>query len=108
MTVRTGWATAVPPTRTTSSPLRQIDQKQCAPPQLVWALDLDPMISSFSAPLAVDGILYFAVGYSVVHAVDAVSGKLLWTYDPGRSPTFRARSPVRRTAYAASPIGRGR
>jgi quinohemoprotein ethanol dehydrogenase len=64
------------------SPLRQIDDKSVQRLGLAWFFDLDPMISSFSAPVAVDGILYFAVGYSVVHAVDAVSGKLLWTYDP--------------------------
>ncbi len=64
------------------SPLRQIDDKNVQRLGLVWYLDLDPMISTFSAPLAVDGVLYFAVGYSVVHAVDVASGKLLWTYDP--------------------------
>jgi quinohemoprotein ethanol dehydrogenase len=38
--------------------------------------------NTFEAPLAVDGVLYFAVGYSVVHAIDAHTGKLLWRYDP--------------------------
>jgi quinohemoprotein ethanol dehydrogenase len=33
-------------------------------------------------PLAVDGVVYFTVGQSIVHAVDAQSGKLLWRYDP--------------------------
>jgi quinohemoprotein ethanol dehydrogenase len=64
------------------SPLRQINAKNVQRLGLAWSFDLDPMISSFSAPLAVDGVLYFAVGYSVVHAVDAASGKLLWMYDP--------------------------
>jgi hypothetical protein len=27
-------------------------------------------------------VIYFAAGYSVIHAVDAVSGRLLWKYDP--------------------------
>ena len=31
-----------------------------------------------STPLAVEGVVYVAAGYSVVHAVDARTGKLLW------------------------------
>jgi quinohemoprotein ethanol dehydrogenase len=29
-----------------------------------------------------NGVVYFAAGYSVVYALDAVSSKLLWKYDP--------------------------
>jgi quinohemoprotein ethanol dehydrogenase len=64
------------------SPLHQIDAQNARQLGLVWSLDLEPMISSFGAPLAVDGILYFGIGYSVVHAVDASTGKPLWTFDP--------------------------
>jgi quinohemoprotein ethanol dehydrogenase len=32
--------------------------------------------------VAVDGILYFSQGMSIVHAVDAQTGGLLWRYDP--------------------------
>ena len=64
------------------SPLSQIDQSNVRRLGLAWSLDLDPMISTFSAPLEIGGILYFAVGYSVVHAVDAATGRLLWKYDP--------------------------
>jgi quinohemoprotein ethanol dehydrogenase len=49
---------------------------------LGWSHDIDPGLTSFSAPLMVDGVLYFAAGQSVVHAVDARSGKLLWKHDP--------------------------
>ena len=38
-----------------------------------------------SSPIAVDGVLFYTTGYSVVHAVDVRSGKPLWTYDP-KSP----------------------
>jgi quinohemoprotein ethanol dehydrogenase len=41
------------------------------------------MASVFTAPLAVDGVLYFAAGYSIVHAMDAQTGELLWRFDPG-------------------------
>src|SRR3546814_14608313 len=33
-------------------------------------------------PVEVDGVVYAAAGYSVIHAVDVRSGKLLWKYDP--------------------------
>src|SRR5688572_22673159 len=64
------------------SPLEQIDARNIGRLGLAWSMDLDAG-NSVSAPLAVDGVLYFAVGYSIVHAVDAATGKPLWTYDPG-------------------------
>ncbi|MCG8369167.1 MAG: PQQ-dependent dehydrogenase, methanol/ethanol family [Proteobacteria bacterium] len=36
-----------------------------------------------ATPLAVDGRLYFTGPWSVVYALDAVTGERLWTYDPG-------------------------
>ena len=64
------------------SPLRQINDGNIGQLGLAWHYDLPQVASVFSAPLAVDGILYFAIGYSVVHAMDAKTGKLLWQYDP--------------------------
>lgn len=46
-----------------------------------WSLYLPPG-NVATGPVAVDGVVFFASGYSVVHAVDAVTGRLLWTYDP--------------------------
>ncbi len=63
------------------SPLTQIDQKSIHRLGLAWSLELGPE-NSATQPIAVDGVLYFAIGLSVVHAVDARSGKLLWRYDP--------------------------
>lgn len=48
---------------------------------LAWSIDLDTR-NSATAPIAVDGILYFATGYSIVHAVEAATGKELWSFDP--------------------------
>jgi len=64
------------------SPLRQINDGNISRLGLAWYYDLRPMASVYTAPLAVDGVLYFAVGYSLVHAMDAQTGKLLWQYDP--------------------------
>jgi quinohemoprotein ethanol dehydrogenase len=64
------------------SPLAQITDRNIARLGLVWYYDLPPVTSVHTTPLAVDGVLYFAVGYSIVRAIDVKTGKLLWQYDP--------------------------
>ena len=63
------------------SPLDEIGEANAAKLGLAWSMDLS-QVNSVTEPIAVDGVLYFASGLSVVHAVDAVSGKQLWQYDP--------------------------
>jgi quinohemoprotein ethanol dehydrogenase len=63
------------------SPLTEINRETVSRLNLAWTLDLD-VTNPISTPLAVDGVLYVAAGYSLVHAVDAKTGKLLWRYDP--------------------------
>src|SRR5689334_12758465 len=60
------------------SPLDGINAANVTRLGLAWAMDLEPLKNSATQPIAVDGILYFATGLSVIHAVDASSGKLLW------------------------------
>jgi quinohemoprotein ethanol dehydrogenase len=64
------------------SPLAQIDQDTIGRLGLAWSMDLESTENSVTQPIAVDGVLYFANGHSIVHAVDAASGKLLWRFDP--------------------------
>ncbi|MET0545665.1 MAG: PQQ-dependent dehydrogenase, methanol/ethanol family, partial [Caulobacterales bacterium] len=63
------------------SPLTQISATNVKRLGLAWSLDLPPG-NTITQPLAIDGMLYFTVGNSRIHAVDAASGKLLWVYDP--------------------------
>ena len=63
------------------SPLTAINDSSVKRLGLAWHLDLGPG-NPLTGPLAVDGVLYFATGYSIVQAVDPVSGKPLWKYDP--------------------------
>jgi quinohemoprotein ethanol dehydrogenase len=49
---------------------------------LAWSLDLPDEHVLEATPLAVDGVLYFTGSYAAVYAVDAVTGKLLWKFDP--------------------------
>jgi len=64
------------------SPLDQINTQNVSRLGLAWSLELDDVWNVSSQPVAVDGVIYTAVGYSVVHAVDARTGQLLWKYDP--------------------------
>ena len=59
----------------------EINRETVSRLNLAWTLDLD-VTNNLSTPLAVDGVIYVASGYSFVHAVDVKTGKLLWRYDP--------------------------
>ena len=63
------------------SPLVEINAGNVSKLGLAWSMDL-PTNNSVTQPLAVNGVLFFSTGYSVIHAVDAASGKPLWSYDP--------------------------
>lgn len=63
------------------SALDELNDSNVARLGLAWSFDLPPG-NSVSAPVAANGILYTATGYSVVRAIDGVTGRLLWTYDP--------------------------
>lgn len=79
------------------SPLSQIDTASVKRLGLAWSYDL-PAGNPLTGPLAVDGKLYTATGYSVVRAFDAASGKLLWTFDP-KAPEASGRK--LRTGYGS-------
>ncbi|HEX7931421.1 MAG TPA: PQQ-dependent dehydrogenase, methanol/ethanol family, partial [Sphingomicrobium sp.] len=63
------------------SPLTEISDRTVGKLGLAWSMDLEPG-NSVTGPIAIGGTLYFARFYSVVNAVDAATGKLLWTFDP--------------------------
>jgi quinohemoprotein ethanol dehydrogenase len=72
--------------RTTSeqrfSPLERIDERSVSGLGLAWSLDLGTTRGVEATPLFVDGVLYTTAPWSVVYAVDARSGAVLWTWDP--------------------------
>ena len=67
---------------THASPLTGITTANIARLKLAWSLELPGVHNGATVPLAVDGVVYFTVDQSLVHAVDARSGRLLWRYDP--------------------------
>jgi quinohemoprotein ethanol dehydrogenase len=50
---------------------------------LMWTYNLESVRGVEATPLVVDGIMYVTASWSVVHAVDARTGKRIWSYDPG-------------------------
>ena len=65
-----------------ASPLAEINATNVDRLGLVWSVDLPGVSNGATVPLAVDGVVYFTVGQSLVHAVDVRTGQLLWRHDP--------------------------
>lgn len=63
------------------SPLQEVNAETAGKLGLVSWLDLPPHPVA-TQPIAVDGVIYMSSGLSIVRAIDAVSGKELWLYDP--------------------------
>jgi quinohemoprotein ethanol dehydrogenase len=49
---------------------------------LAWYVDLPGEVSLEASPTEVDGTVYFTGSYSQVYALDAATGKQVWTFDP--------------------------
>jgi quinohemoprotein ethanol dehydrogenase len=64
------------------SPLNQINDQNVSQLGLAWFYDLDTNRGQEATPLVVDGVMYFTSAWSRVFALDAATGKLLWSYDP--------------------------
>ena len=69
------------------SPLDQVNVETVKRLGLDWYLDLPDENTENSTPLVVDGVIYFTGSYSRVHAVDAKTGKELWSTTRSRSST---------------------
>ena len=82
------------------SPLDQVNRENIDRLGLAWTYELDKVWSVSSQPLAVDGVIYIAVGYSEVHAIDAATGQTLWHYNPQVDPVkMRMAWGIRGLAY---------
>ena len=64
------------------SPLNQVNDQNVSQLGLAWFYDLDTNRGQEATPIVVDGVMYFTSAWSKVFALDAASGKLLWSYDP--------------------------
>ncbi len=64
------------------SPLKLINDKNVKDLKLAWSYKLDVDRGTEATPIVVDGTMYTTGAYSIVYALDAKNGKLLWKYDP--------------------------
>ncbi len=64
------------------SRLDQINEHNVAQLGLAWAFETGTKRGLEATPIVVDGVIYTTGTWSVVYAVDARSGELLWRHDP--------------------------
>jgi quinohemoprotein ethanol dehydrogenase len=64
------------------SPLKQINDKNVNKLGLAWYYDLNTQRGVEGTPLVVDGVMYNTSAWNFTMALDAATGKQLWTYDP--------------------------
>jgi quinohemoprotein ethanol dehydrogenase len=64
------------------SSLNQINRKTVGKLALTWALNLGTRRGIEATPLVVDGIMFLTSNWSMVHAINARTGKTIWTFDP--------------------------
>src|SRR5262245_20778845 len=61
-------------------PLKQIDEQTVGRLGLAWSQDLETLRRLEATSLVRDGVLYTTGAWSIAYAVDARTGRLLWTY----------------------------
>jgi quinohemoprotein ethanol dehydrogenase len=64
------------------SPLDRITADNVHRLGLAWSYDLESNRGVQATPLVVDGVMYVTASWSVVHAIDALTGERLWVHDP--------------------------
>lgn len=67
---------------TRHSKLGQINTGNVNKLGLAWSYNLESRRGVEATPLVVDGVMYVTASWSIVHALDARTGTLLWSYDP--------------------------
>jgi quinohemoprotein ethanol dehydrogenase len=65
------------------SPLDAIDDHNAARLGFAWEYQLGTKRGLQGTPVVVDGVLYASGNWGRVYAVDAATGREIWTYDPG-------------------------
>jgi len=64
------------------SPLAKINAQNVSQLGMAWFYDMPERRGIEATPLVIDGRMYTTSAWSVVYALDAKTGKELWTYDP--------------------------
>ncbi len=64
------------------SPLSRVTTDNVDELGLAWSFDLETERGVESTSIVVDGVMYATSAWSIVHALDARTGKPLWRFDP--------------------------
>lgn len=64
------------------SPLKQINERNVQRLGLAWYDNIPSVMGLAAEPIEVDGVIYISAPFDVVYAVNAVNGKILWTFKP--------------------------
>ena len=73
------------------SPLDQIDRSNVASLGPAWSFMMGTRRGLEATPIVVDGVMYVTGTWSVVHALDAATGRELWRFDP-EVPRWKGRN----------------
>ena len=64
------------------SPLDQINRDTVAALGVAWEMETGTVRGLEASPIVVDGTMFFSLNWGAVKAVDARTGRELWSYDP--------------------------
>jgi len=74
------------------SPLARIDASNVSELNLAWFVDLPTKRGQEATPLMIDGVIYTTAAWSHVMALDAITGELLWHFDPKVAKSYGAKA----------------
>src|ERR1700677_1225865 len=64
------------------SPLGAVNQSNVAQLKPAWVFELDTVRGQQATAIVVDGVIYTTSAWSKVYALDAMTGRQIWSYDP--------------------------
>jgi quinohemoprotein ethanol dehydrogenase len=64
------------------SPLAEINASNIRKLQLIWEFKTGLTRGHEATPIVADGVMYFTGSWSIIFAVNAVTGELIWKHDP--------------------------
>lgn len=70
------------------SPLKQLNEQNVSQLGLDWHFDFPTNRGIEATPIVVDGVMYVTGSWSMVFALDARTGEMLWQYDPQVPPDW--------------------
>lgn len=82
------------------SPLGAIDSDNVHELGVAWTTELPVSDGIAGTPIVVDGVIYAGVANSLVFALDAATGRILWRYDPDVRSAFAKGASLSWTARA--------